>query len=90
LAIFSAPGEISELGALLSIEDVSEDTASHCMCFGSLTFDFLPSGDSISVHHGESIRWEQAWNWDAPLRDGYALAKWLAAKGQPDLLREMD
>jgi len=99
-------GESLEPSAVLTIDDrprlqelhhyleiVESDDFFHCMCVGSLVLQLLAREGvvaTLTVHHGRSIRWHDAWGSDATLRDGWGLARWLAGHGATSLLEEME
>ncbi|MDP3212834.1 MAG: hypothetical protein Q8S73_01925, partial [Deltaproteobacteria bacterium] len=75
---------------LAIVED--PDSFGHCMCFGGPALELWDGAEvvaMITLHHGRSIRWE-AWAWDAMLRDGEALCRWLAEHGVPGPLEELE
>lgn len=85
---FRDPRQLEELAHWLSIHPVDSSNAAHCMCLGNVYLQFEPLGEKISLHHGKSIRWRR-WRWDAPLVDGWGLARYLDQLGYPGLLDEM-
>jgi len=84
----------SQLDELLThLQIVESDQFQHCMCIGSLVLRFTAAGAEIAtltLHHGTSIRWDEAWNSDATLRGGLGLAHWFAERGIPRLLTELE
>jgi len=83
--------EIDELLSLLEI--VESDSFQHCLCIGSLILCFVsPEGivATLTVHHGLSIRWDDAWGSDATLKNGRGLAEWLADRGIREVLTELE
>lgn len=85
---FQDPQQLEELAHWLGIHPVDSSNAAHCMCLGSVYLQFEPAGEKISLHHGKSIRWLR-WRWDAPLLDGWGLARFLDRLGYAGLLEEM-
>jgi len=73
---------IQELVRLLSI--VSPTERFHCLCPGDQVLEFSREKRrlaAVTLHHGRSIRWNDAWDSDALLADGPALLRWLADRG---------
>lgn len=78
---------------LRHIEIVETDEFFHCMCIGSLIVQLITAEGvvaTLTLHHGKSMRWDDAWDSDARLRDGWGLARWLAQQGVTRLLKEME
>ena len=78
---------------LRHIEIVESDHSLHCMCVGSLIVTLITTEGvvaTLTLHHGTSMRWDDAWDSDAGLRDGWSLARWLAQQGVTSLLDEME
>ena len=78
---------------LRHIEIVESDDFFHCMCIGSLLVQFVTTEGlvaTLGLHHGKAIRWDDAWDSDAQLYDGWGLARWLARQGVTSLLEEME
>ncbi len=89
LLTVTAPADLAELRACLAIGS----SGFHCMCAGGPTLEIDgPEGGRarITLHHGQSIRWDDAWSSDAALVDGGRLVKWLAAKGVRGPLEEVE
>lgn len=85
-------GEPAALGALRDRLAIVEDpdTFGRCMCMGGPALELWDDSGvvaKITLHHGRSIRWD-AWRWDATLRDGEALCRWLSERGVPEPLGE--
>jgi len=62
----------------------------HCLCPGDQVLEFSRARRrpaAITLHHGRSIRWTQAWDSDAQLADGPMLLRWLADRGVPGPLQ---
>ncbi len=79
----SDPQSLAVLGECLEIIE-EQDSFGHCMCLGDYTFQFFDGRRVIAMiglHHGRSIRWEEAWKYDALLKDGPRLLTWLAEQG---------
>jgi len=80
------PATIEELSTYLRIKD--GDTG-HCMCLGDAHILFFRDDQQIArigLHHGQTIRWDDKWSWDAELVDGIGLLEWLDRHGYPDPL----
>jgi hypothetical protein len=72
--------EIAALAAALRTEPPS-DSMEHCMCVGTLVFDFEgPRPLVATLHHGENLRWGGA-DGDLALLDPGAVMDWLSARG---------
>jgi hypothetical protein len=90
LLIVDDPMRMKELLGHVAI--VESDEFFHCMCCGSLIMQLVATEGvvaTLTLHHGTSVRWDDAWDSDAWLRDGWGLADWLAQHGVPQLLVEM-
>lgn len=85
LGRFSDPNEVRQLLQHLATRPSQEEQL--CLCLGSLHLLLHPGQQHISIHHGDSIRFEDGYNLD--LEDGWALANWLASHHIPNLLLEM-
>lgn len=70
---------------------IIDGPASHCMCYGDPTIEFLDNSGKrtavVGLHHGRTIRWN-GWKDDAELADGHGLLEWLARNGVEYPLRE--
>jgi hypothetical protein len=72
--------EIAALAAALRTEPPSRSRG-HCMCIGTLVFDFEgPRPLVATLHHGESLRWGEAFE-NVELLDPDAVMDWLSARG---------
>jgi hypothetical protein len=66
----------------------------HCMCLGAPILEFY-RGDrrvvTLSMHHGEAVRWGAVWPGDVWLTESSAesLCRWLAARGAKGALDEL-
>ena len=83
LELSDAPAIATLHRHLAIVEHENEDSFFHCMCMGDETLELYNGSDliaTISLHHGESIRWDE-WDWDAELVDGQGLLVWLAEQG---------
>jgi hypothetical protein len=83
-----APAEVHELRRLLA----ARATDGHCMCLGSasISLDSRAASAQLTVHHGESVRWQDGGWGDFMLERGRELAEWMAARGVQDVRDEMD
>lgn len=64
----------------------------HCMCLGSVAFDFGRDGKrlgTVTLHHGESLRWDPFF-YNAPLVESDPILDWLSARGVPQVREEYD
>ncbi len=72
--------EVTELRSLIGVRAVTDG---RCMCLGDSVLEFLSDGhrmEIVGLHHTTFVRWS-AWDGDARLADGRALAVWLAKHG---------
>jgi len=89
LLTVTKPAELAELRECLRIAS----SGLHCMCMGGPVLEV--SGEdgvraTITLHHGQSIRWDSEWRSDAELADGRRLIEWLAARGVRGPLEEVE
>jgi len=64
----------------------------HCMCFGDPKFVFREAESelgTVTLHHGESIRWEPFF-WNAALAESEPILDWLSARGMHGARQEFD
>ena len=74
------------IGTLRDCLAIVEDPKSffHCMCLGDFRLEFYQAENlkaALGLHHGRSIRWGEAWERDAWLRNPERLLRWFAARG---------
>jgi hypothetical protein len=84
----SDPQLLRDLIARLRIAEPTDPF--HCMCFGDENITFEGQSGvlaTITLHHGYSIRWDEAWGSDAALTDPMQLLSWLATQGLEAPLR---
>ncbi len=88
--VVDARADIDELLHLLEVSTVG---GFRCMCAGGPTLRFVGRGGSTvavaAVHHAFALRWS-GWSSDADLARGRALVDWMAGKGYPDPLQEIE
>jgi hypothetical protein len=76
--------EVQFLAKSIAIDEAN--SGFHCMCDGTLQFEFF-SGNKplteITFHHGRSFRWYAGWPWDGALSPASAetILRWLDKKG---------
>src|SRR5581483_6213885 len=89
LLTVTKPAELAELRECLRIAY----SGLHCICMGGPVLEVSGEGGvraTITLHHGQSIRWDSEWRWDAELADGRRLIEWLAARGVRGPLEEVE
>jgi hypothetical protein len=72
--------DLESLRAALRIRDGG---TGHCMCLGTLVFDFWRDDEqlgAVTLHHGESLRWEPFFD-NARLVDPNPVLDWLSERG---------
>jgi hypothetical protein len=89
-AVYQAdePGEVAQLRRLLAARPSDEA----CLYTGSAAISLEGSAAPVrlNVHHGYSVRWQDAMRGDFVLERGRELAEWLAAHGVAEVRDDMD
>ena len=80
----AAPDDIRALVAALA---TTPGSGAYCMCFGTLVLEL--DGADVTLHHGESLRWDGSGG-NQPLVDPDALMRWLSARGMDFVRAEYD
>ena len=76
-----------EIAALARALEVEPAHGAYCMCIGTLVFKI--DGANITLHHGESLRWEGSGG-NAQLATPDAIMDWLSARGMPFVREEYE
>ncbi len=72
----------TEIASLAKTLQTGPDGVGHCMCFGTLVYEIESAAGTrrISLHHGETLREEHAFD-NVPLLSPDACMDWLSARG---------
>jgi hypothetical protein len=86
--------ETQDASDLVSLRDALrvEGEMGHCMCLGSVAFEFDRDGkrlETVTLHHGESLRWDPFF-YNAPLVESDPILDWPSARGVPEVREEYD
>jgi hypothetical protein len=76
-----------EIAALARALEAAPAAGAYCMCIGTLVFEI--DGTNVTLHHGESLRWDGSGG-NAALVDPDAVMAWLSARGITFVREEYD